>query len=309
MEVSIMIEGQMGLTWPRWQRLVRATEELGFYGLYRSDHFALPGDTPFQDALELWTSLTWAAANSDRIAIGPLVSPISFRDPRILAWQASAVSALSSGRLRLGLGAGWQEREHRAFGFDLLPIPERFARFEEGIQVVKGLTRSTEPISFEGSYYRLKDAMLRPRSPRSDGPPIVIGGNGPKRTLPLVAKYADEWNASGLDNAGFAERMPILDELLQKEGRDPKSVKRTVMTGGVVGNTDEEVREKASKFGMYNLDRMRERNAVFGTPNEIVEILGRKAEIGVQGVMLQWLNLDDCSGLELIAAKVLPQLR
>lgn len=308
MEVSIMIEGQMGLTWPRWQRLVRATEELGFYGLYRSDHFALPGDAPFQDALELWTSLTWAADHSERITIGPLVSPISFRDPRILAWQASAVSALSGGRLRLGLGAGWQDREHEAFGFDLLPVPERFTRFEEGIQVVKKLVASPEPTSFEGEYYRLKDAMLKPRSPRADGPPIVIGGNGPKRTLPLVAKYADEWNASGLNNAGFAERMPILDELIQKEGRDPKSVKRTVMTGGLIGKTDAEVKEKAKGFGMYDLDRMRERDGVFGTPNEIVDILGRKAEIGVEGVMLQWLNLDDCSGLELLAAEVLPQL-
>lgn len=301
-----MIEGQMGLTWPRWQRLVRAAEDFGFYGLFRSDHFASPGDGPYEDALELWTSLTWAADHSERIAIGPLVSPISFRDPRILAWQASAVCALAGGRLRLGLGAGWQDREHEAFGFDLLPVPERFARFEEGIQVVKQLVSSSEPTSFDGEYYQLKDAMLSPRSPRADGPPIVIGGNGPKRTLPLVAKYADEWNASGLNNADFAERMPILDELLKKEGRDPKSVKRTAMTRGLVAATDQELREKASED---DIARIRSRDAVVGTPNEVVEILGRKAEIGVEGVMLQWLNPDDCTGLEVIAERVLPQLR
>ena len=226
-----------------------------------------------------------------------------------MAWQASAVSALSGGRLRLGIGAGWQEREHEAFGFDLLPTKQRMDRFEEAIQVIKMLCSSSTPVSFEGEYYRLKDAMLSPRSPHADGPPIVIGGNGPKRTLPLVAEYADEWNASGLNNADFANRMEILDGLLEEKGRDPKSVKRTLMTGGLVGKTDEEVREKASGFGMYDLDRLRQRDAVFGTPDEIVENLGKKAEIGVQGVMLQWLNPDDISGLELIAEKVLPQLK
>ncbi|HLU37666.1 MAG TPA: LLM class F420-dependent oxidoreductase [Thermomicrobiales bacterium] len=309
MEVSIMIEGQMGLTWPRWQRLVRAAEDLGFYGIYRSDHFTSPGDAPYDDALELWTSLTWLADNTSRITFGPLVAPVSFRHPVIMAWQASAVSALSGGRLRLGIGAGWQEREHEAFGFDLLPTKQRLDRFEEAIQVIKMLCSSSTPVSFEGEYYRLKDAMLSPRSPHADGPPIVIGGNGPKRTLPLVAEYADEWNASGLNNADFANRMEILDGLLEEKGRDPKSVKRTLMTGGLVGKTDEEVREKASGFGMYDLDRLRQRDAVFGTPDEIVENLGKKAEIGVQGVMLQWLNPDDISGLELIAEKVLPQLK
>jgi F420-dependent oxidoreductase-like protein len=306
MEISIMIEGQMGLTWPRWQRLVRAAEDLGFYGLYRSDHFANPGDAPYEDALELWTSLTWLAGNTSRIAFGPLVAPISFRDPVIMAWQASAVSALSGGRLRLGLGAGWNEREHEAFGFDLLSVPERFARFEEGIQVIGMLCSSPKPVSFEGEYYRLKDAMLSPRSPRAEGPPIVIGGNGPKRTLPLVAKYADEWNASGLNNADFKERNETLDGLLEQQGRDPKSVKRTVMTRGLIAATDDDLSRKASKD---DIDRIRSRDAVVGTPNEVVEILGRKAEIGVQGVMLQWLNPDDISGLEVIAEQVIPQLQ
>lgn len=300
-----MIEGQMGLTWPRWQRLARAAEDLGFYGLYRSDHFSNPGDAPYEDALELWTSLTWLADHTTRITFGPLVAPISFRDPRIMAWQASAVSSLSGGRLRLGLGAGWNEREHEAFGFDLLSVPERFARFEEGIQVVQKLCSSREPVSFEGEYYRLKDAMLSPRSPRADGPPIVIGGNGPKRTLPLVARYADEWNASGLNNADFRERNEILDGLLEQQGRDPKRVKRTVMTRGLVAATQDDLMRKASED---DIERIRSRDAVIGTPDEVVEILGQKAEIGVQGVMLQWLNPDDISGLEVIAAQVIPQL-
>src|SRR5690606_28614071 len=119
MDVSIMIEGQQGLSWPRWQRLVRAAEDLGFDGLYRSDHFVDPSG-PYQDALELWVSFTWLAANTQRIQFGPLVSPVWFRDPVITAWQASGIDALAGGRLRLGLGAGWNQREHESFGYDLL---------------------------------------------------------------------------------------------------------------------------------------------------------------------------------------------
>ena len=304
MEVSIMIEGQEGLNWPRWQRLARAAEDMGFYGLFRSDHFASP-EGPIVDQLETWISFAWVAENTSRISFGTLVSPISFRNPSILAWQASAVDSLASGRLRLGLGAGWQQREHEAFGFDLLSTNERFKRYEEGIQVVKALTRSTEPVSFEGEYWSLKDAMLSPRSPRADGPPLVIGGNGPKRTLPLAAKYADEWNAVGLKPEDYRERCQILDELLEKEGREPAAVKRTLMTRGVAAADQAGLDAKTSED---DRNRIVERGAVVGTPDQIVDILGRHAEAGVQGVMLQWLDMDDISGLEVIASQVLPQL-
>ena len=304
MEVSIMIEGQEGLSWPRWQRMALATEDLGFYGLFRSDHFTAP-EGPIVDQLETWTSLGWLSSNTRRIAFGTLVSPISFRHPSILAWQASAVDALSCGRLRLGLGAGWQKREHEAFGFDLLGMDDRFKRYEEGIQVVRALTRSTTPVSFEGEYYSLKDAMLTPRSPRSDGPPLIIGGNGPKRTLPLAAKYADEWNAVNRTPEEYRELSTRLDELLQEEGRNPESVKRTMMTRSVIGESDAQVRSKID-------DDVRERllahGGVIGTPAEIVDILGRHAEAGIQGIVVQWMDMDDISGLELFAAQVLPQV-
>ena len=304
MEVSIMIEGQEGLSWPRWKRIARATEDLGFYGLFRSDHFAVP-EGPIVDSLETWVSLAWLASNTKRIAFGTLVSPISFRHPSILAWQASSVDAVCCGRLRLGLGAGWQKREHEAFGFDLLSMDERFKRYEEGIQVVKALTRSTEPVSFDGEYYSLKDAMLTPRSPRSDGPPLVIGGNGPKRTLPLAAKYADEWNAVNRTPEQYRDLSTRLDELLQQEGRDPKSVKRTMMTRSVIGENDAQVR---SKINDETRERLLERGGVIGAPGEIIDILGRHAEAGVQGIVVQWMDMDDISGLELFAAQVLPQL-
>lgn len=304
MEVSIMIEGQQGLSWPRWQRLARAAEDLGYYGLFRSDHFVLP-DGDYQDALETWVSFAWLASHTQRISFGPLVSPISFRNPSILAWQAAAIDALAGGRLRVGLGAGWNEFEHKAFGFHLGSLDERFARLEDALNIVKQLTRSPEPTSFAGKEFSIEDAMLIPRSPRADGPPIVLGGNGPKRTLPLVAKYADEWNAVFIDLAGIKERNALLDELLVAEGRQPGDVKRTLMTRGLVARTEAELAERESP---EKLAELRERGAVVGTPNEIVEQFGRLAEVGVAGVQLQWMDLDDVRGLELIASEVFPHL-
>src|SRR5262245_56253420 len=137
-DVAVMIEGQDGLNWERWQRLAGAAEDLGFAGLYRSDHFTNP-QGPHLDAIELWTSFTWLAGHTTRIEFGPMVSPVSFRNPVVTAWTAAAIDDLSGGRLRLGLGAGWQEREHNSHGFDLLDVEQRFARFEEGLQVVQQL--------------------------------------------------------------------------------------------------------------------------------------------------------------------------
>src|ERR671919_2654292 len=194
LEIAIMIEGQNGLTWPRWQKIARLVEDAGFVGLFRSDHFT-NSNPPDQESLELWTSLTWLADNTSRIEFGPLVTPFSFRHPVITAWTASAVDNLAGGRLRLGLGAGWEEREHETYGFDLLDTDRRFARFEEGLEVIIRLLRNEEPVSFDGEFYRLNDALLLPRSPRPGGTPVVIGGNGVRRTLPLAARYADEGNA------------------------------------------------------------------------------------------------------------------
>ncbi|MDP8908939.1 MAG: TIGR03560 family F420-dependent LLM class oxidoreductase [Chloroflexota bacterium] len=305
LDVAIMIEGQDGLNWPRWQRLVRAAEDLGFAGIYRSDHFTNPNG-PVRDALELWASFTWLAGNTTRISFGSLVSPISFRHPVMTAWQACAVDALACGRLRLGLGAGWQEREHTTFGFDLLETDARFARFQEGLEVITQLLRQEEPVTFDGRYYRLQAAQLMPRSPRQTGPPITIGGAGPRRTLPLVAKYADEWNAVSLPPDQYRERSRLLDDLLTAAGRDPASVRRTMMTRGAIAATAEGVQ---AKLGDRSAEELRARGAIVGTPSEAVPQLTALAEVGVQGVMLQWMEMDDITNLEVIAAEVLPQLR
>jgi F420-dependent oxidoreductase-like protein len=303
-EAAIMIEGQEGINWQRWQRLARTVEDAGYAGLYRSDHFTNPTG-PVLDALELWSSLTWLADNTERIEFGPLVSPVSFRHPVITAWQASAVDNLAGGRLCLGVGAGWQEREHETLGFDLLDTDRRFARFEEGLEVITRLLRNDEPVSFDGEFYRLRDAVLMPRSPRPGGPPIVIGGNGPRRTLPLAARYADEWNAVFVTPDRLTGLNARLDELLQEVGRPPESVRRTLMTRAVFGSTTAEVERKLAG---ESADALRAEGNVIGTAPEVTEQLGRLDEAGVERVMLQWLETDDIDGLEAMAQTVLPQL-
>src|SRR5215208_3284433 len=193
LEIAIMIEGQNGLTWPRWHNIARVVEDAGFVGLFRSDHFT-NSNPPDIESLELWTSLTWLASHTKRIQFGPLVTPFSFRHPVHTARMASAVDDLSNGRLMLGLGAGWNQREHHLFGFDLLEPNARFDRFKEGLEIVTRLLQNENPVTFEGQYYHLHDATLLPRPQRPDGPRILIGGNGVKRTLAYVVQYAREWN-------------------------------------------------------------------------------------------------------------------
>src|SRR5438270_1942018 len=238
--ISIQIEGQDGLTWPRWKKLVAEVEALGFAGLYRSDHFT-NGRPPDKAALETIVSLTYLAGNTQRVHFGPLVAPLSFRHPALLARQAAALDDLSGGRMILGVGAGWQEREHQLFGFELGDIPTRMARFEEGLEVVTRLLKSDEPVSYEGRFYQLRGATLLPRPQRKGGPRILIGGNGPKRTLPLVARYADIWNGTFLAPDEFRERSALLDKLLTEAGRKPGDVRRTAMRGLYFGRDMKEL--------------------------------------------------------------------
>jgi len=270
-----MIEGQNGLTWARWQRIVRAVEDLGFAGLYRSDHFTNM-NPPDLDSLELWVSLTWLAANTKRIAFGPLVTPLSFRHPVMTLRMATAVDDLSGGRLTLGLGAGWQVREHANYGFELLDVRARFARFREGLQIITRLLQRDEP-------------------------PILIGGSGPLRTLPLAARYAAEWNGTFQTPEKYKALNHRLNELLTKRGRRAGDVRRSLMTGLVFGRTEAEVEQRLRG---RSRETLRDRGVVIGTPPAVAEHLGRLQEAGVQRVMLQWLELDDLAGLEALARAV-----
>jgi alkanesulfonate monooxygenase SsuD/methylene tetrahydromethanopterin reductase-like flavin-dependent oxidoreductase (luciferase family) len=219
--LSIDIGQSWGLTWPHWKRLVAVVEELGFAGLYCSDHF-VGGPDPATASLEPLVSLSYLASQTQRVHFGPLVAPVSFRDPVMLARQALALDDLSSGRMVLGLGTGHGESEHTMFGYNLGNMPTRFARLGEALEVVTRLLRSDEPTSFEGRFYQLHDAILLPRPQRAGGPPIMVGGSGPKRTLPLVARYADIWNARLPPNV-FRERSAQLDELIRGAGRRPRT--------------------------------------------------------------------------------------
>jgi F420-dependent oxidoreductase-like protein len=306
-EVAVMLEGQNGLNWPRFQRIAQAVEDLGFVGLYRSDHYT-NANPPDKDSLELWVSLTWLASHTERIEFGPMVSPVSFRQPTMTVRMASAVDDLSNGRLHLGLGAGWQEREHRNYGWDLLDVKSRMDRFEEGLEVISRLLHSDEPVDFAGEYFRVQEAISLPRPQRPGGPPILIGGNGPRRTLPLVAKYADEWNAVFLAPEGVRQRNEQLDTLLRENGRQPGDMRRSLMTGCIFGRDEAEVKRKLEPRNVTYEELRQEARLAVGTGNQIVEQLGRWAEAGIYRVMLQWLDLDDLDGLEAMAKSVLPQV-
>lgn len=297
-EVAVMIESQTGLNWPRWQALTRAAEDLGFAGLYRSDHFTGPSG-PLADSLEQWLSFTWLADHTRRIEFGSLVTPLSFRDPVFTARQAIQVDNLSGGRLRLGLGAGWQVREHEMFGYDLLDVPQRFQRFQEGLEVITRLIRyGDEPVDFNGQFYHLRGAMLLPRPEKPGSPAIVIGGNGRQRTLPLVVRYADEWNGVDIPATTYAPLNHQLDEMLAAAGRDPNSVRRTLMTGVFFGQDEADLQRQLQG---RDLEMLHTKGVITGTAPQLLDQLGELEAAGVQRVMLRWYDLDNLAGLEAFA--------
>lgn len=302
MDLALMIEGQAGLNWPRWQRMAQAAEDLGFAGLYRSDHFT-NANPPDQDSLEMWISLAWLASHTQRIQFGPLVSPVSFRNPVMTARMAAAVDDLSGGRLQLGLGAGWQTREHANYGFDLLDVPSRMARFEEGVEVITRLLRSDTPVAYSGMYYRLNEAILLPRPQRPGGPPIIIGGG--RLVLPLVVRYAQEWNVTFKTPERFAALNTKLDDLLAKQGRPAAEVRRSMMTRPIYARDTAALQTRVAAFNKP-LDDLKAAGYLVGTGPDLVDQLGRLAEAGVQRVMLQWLDLDDMDALTAFAHDVLP---
>jgi F420-dependent oxidoreductase-like protein len=281
----------------RWRRIGRTVEYCGFDELFRSDHFVDP-EGPYADALELGVSLAWLADNTDRIEFGSLVTPLSFRDPVFTARMAKDVANLAGGRLNLGLGAGWQGREHEAFGYDLLEIPDRFDRFEEGLTVVERLLRRDDPVSFDGDYFELDEALLKPRPDRDGWPRLLVGGNGRNRTLPLAARFADEWNGVFLPPEEFEAMTDALDRAIEDAGRNPGDVRRSVMTGLCYGRDEDELDRELDGRDPKEL---REQGMIVGTDAEVADHIERLDEAGADRVMLQWLALDDLDRLEVMA--------
>ena len=212
-QIGIMIEGQDGLNWPRWKGLLQTAEDCGCQCVFRSDHFS-NASGPDKDSLEMWTSLAYAASHTKTIEFGPLVAPVTFRHPAMNLRYAAAIDDLSGGRLVLGMGAGWNDYEHRQFGIPFHDFTTRYRMLEEALQLSRSLLRSDEPVNYDGEFYQLNDAILLPRPARRNGPPILIGGNGPKRTLPLAAKYADEWNAVYISVEKYKELRALMEQYL-----------------------------------------------------------------------------------------------
>lgn len=317
--VSVQIEG-VNLTWPRWKRLVAEVERLGFDGIYRSDHFVAPPDGSVRvDWLELVVSLAYLADHTEHVRFGSLVAPLSFRDPVMLAHQALALDDLSGGRMVLGVGTGWVEAEHKMFGYELGDMATRFARLEEGLEVITRLLRSEKPVSYEGRSYQLHDALLLPRPQRPGGPPIMIGGIGRTRTIPLVARYADIWNSTALAPEVFRETSALLDDLLHQNGRQPDDVRRTIMIPVVCGYNESDLERQVGWLRLFPnlastpletlLDITRTQvGGVIGTPDQVAEGLSAYVKAGVEEVMVQWFVPEYIEGLELLAEHVLPHL-
>lgn len=315
-EVSIAAEGIFGLTWSAWKRLA-SVEDLGFAGLYLADHF-FPPDPPDYPSLDLIVALTYLADHTARVRFGPLVAPLSHRHPVHLARQAAALDDLSGGRMVLGVGAGWMDREHETFGFELGGVPTRMDRLAEGLEVITRLLHTEEPVGFSGDHFQLRDATL-PGPKRPGGPSILVGASGPKRGLPLVARYADIWNTQGLTPEQVAERSELLDGLLLEAGRQPSDVRRAFNAPVICGSTPAEMEARMRGFRRFGefaglsheelVATLREWFVPFiGAPEEIVDQIRAYEAAGITEVTLQLFDTDDIEGLEVLAQEVLPRL-
>ncbi len=305
MQIGIMLEGQMGLNWPRWQKILQAAEDYGYQHVFRSDHF-VNATPPEMDSLELWTSLTYAATHTKRIEFGPMVAPVTFRHPVMQARVAAQIDDLSGGRLVYGVGAGWNEREHRNYGVPFYDKKTRFQMLEDALELTTRLYHSDEPVTFKGKHFELHDAVLLPRPQRPDGPPILIGGRGPTKTLPLTAKYAQEWNGAFCPIEEFRRNNAVLSELAVQQGRKPGDIKRSMPTQAVFGQSDADLRDKLQQKNVSSTAELWAKGITAGTAAEFTDRLRQWQEAGVERLLLQWLDLDDIAGLEMIARDVLP---
>ncbi|MBE7520562.1 MAG: TIGR03560 family F420-dependent LLM class oxidoreductase [Thermoflexaceae bacterium] len=314
MEIGLMVEGQNGLTWERWSHILALAERLGFPTVFRSDHYFIG---PQQDSLEAFLSFVVAAKETKRVRFGPLVTPVTFREPVNVGRMAAQLDLLSGGRFVMGLGAGWNEAEHHAYGLSFPPIKERFDRLEEAIHVLRALW-APGPATHAGPFYRLDGADCLPK-PAPGRPPILIGGGGEKRTLRLVARYAGEWNAVNLSPEAYAHKREVLERHCEREGRDPSTIRRSMMAFAIVGpneaTLDAATRRVQSMFGGANVPPAewragaKARGMIVGSTGEVVETLGRLAEQGVQEVQFQHFNFDSDEVPEYLAAEIAPRVR
>ncbi|HEY1347752.1 MAG TPA: LLM class F420-dependent oxidoreductase [Streptosporangiaceae bacterium] len=310
MQLRIFTEPQQGADYGRLLAVARAAEELGFDAFFRSDHYlkigpgsGLPGPT------DSWVTLAGLARETARIRLGTLVSAATFRYPGPLAIAVAQVDEMSAGRIELGLGTGWFDAEHSAYGIPFPSLAERFGRLEEQLEIITGLweTPVGKTYSYSGSYYTLTESPALPKPVQRPRPPILVGGHGPRRTPRLAARFADEYNVVFVSPEETGAAFGRVRDACAAAGRDPASLVYSAGQTVCCGRTGAEVARRAAAIGQ-DVAQL-EADGLAGSPAQIVDKLSRFAAIGASRMYLQVLDLHDLGHLELIAAEVMPHVR
>jgi F420-dependent oxidoreductase-like protein len=308
MRLVIFTEPQQGASYDDLRRVAQLAEETGYDGFFRSDHYVAMGGDGLPGPTDAWLTLAALAVQTSTIRLGTLVTSATFRLPGPLAISVAQVDAMSNGRVELGLGGGWFEREHEAYGIPFPPLGERFDRLEEQLQIIEGLwtTPAGQAYDFAGKHYQVINSPALPKPTQSPRPPIIVGGAGKKRTPALAARFADEFNAPFAkleDIPAMFDRVRAASTTIGRE--QPPALSAAAVL--CVGRDDAEVKRRADAIGR-DVEEMRGNGGIVGTPDQAVEILGRYAEAGATRMYLQQLDLSDLNHLELVATAVAPQL-
>jgi F420-dependent oxidoreductase-like protein len=316
MRVALMIEGQEGVSWDDWLALARACEEHGVEALFRSDHYGSILSSPWRAAHDAWATISALGAVTERLRLGTLVSPATFRHPSVLARLATTADHVSQGRIEVGMGAGWYEREHEAHGFPFEDARTRFERFAEQVElVVRSWTE--DGFDFDGKHYRLRGARAEPKPVQQPHPPLVLGGSAKPRSAALAARFADEYNSPFASVEQSRARRQALDDACRAAGRDPETLPFSLMTLTTVGADDAELRDRVARvLELRGDDRgpeavlAEEHDAwLLGTVEQVVERLETYRSAGVSRVMLQHLDHGDLDAVELIGRRLAPAVR
>ncbi len=308
MKLRIFTEPQQGADYQTLRAVALATEELGFDAFFRSDHYLAMGGSGLPGPTDSWATLAALAVETNRIRLGTLVSAATFRLPGPLAITVAQVDQMSGGRVEFGLGTGWFEAEHTAYGIPFPPLGERFGRLEEQLAIITGLweTEVGQTFSFEGTYYQLKDSPALPKPVQRPRPPVLLGGAGARRTPRLAARFASEFNVPFHSVQDSVAAFGRVREACETTGRHPSSMIYSVAQTVCCGKDEAEFRRRAAAIGQEP-DTMRE-TGVAGTPGEVAAKIAEFAEIGAERVYLQVLDLGDLDHLALIASDVAPQV-
>lgn len=308
MELRIFTEPQQGATYDQLLRIAKATEDLGYGAFFRSDHYLAMGGDGQPGPTDAWTTLAGLARETSTVRLGTLMTSATFRHPGPLAIQVAQVDQMSGGRVELGLGAGWFEQEHAAYGIPFPDTGERFDRFEEQLALITGLWATAEGDTFShaGEHYRLTDSPALPKPVQRPGPPVLIGGRGKRRTPELAAKYADEFNLPFVSQEFTREQFGRVRSACEQIGRDPGELTWSNALVLCCGSSEHDVRRRADAIGR-DVEDLRA-TGVAGTPAEVVQRIGEYAELGSQRLYLQVLDVDDLDHLELVASEVMGQV-